>query len=252
MHTSTLAFSRAFNPRRLAILLGTGALAISAMTVGRAYLDIQDSASDRLVELNASYKAAPDLPTLKANSDLVIVGRIVKVDATKLITQTGNDRNVSAPAPAAVNLDPKKAQAEKLQPPAPGLPSKNPVANANLGTPETTYTVQVERSLKGNAPAQISLTQLGGKVTLDTYPGGPKLQRTVEFESDTLMQAGERNVMFLNRAADGTFFVGSGPQGRVSVDPANRVHAIDPHAPALKAHDGADLESFLGSITAAK
>lgn len=252
MHTTTLGFSNALNPRRLAIVLGAGLLALTTAAAGRAYLDLQDSAADRLVEMSASYKAAPDLATLKADSDLVVVGRIAKTGVTQMIHETGNNSNITAPAPAPVTVDGKKANAEKLQPPVPDVAPKSPVANANLGTPVTTFSVLVERAIKGSAPAQISVTQLGGKVTLDTYPGGPKLQRTVEFEGDTLMQPGERHVLFLKRANDGTFFVGSGPQGRLSIDQAGNIHAIDANAPALKAHDGAKLESFLNAVDSAK
>src|SRR5579859_4408102 len=172
MHTTTLALSQALNPRRLAILVGAGMLAVTAMTAGRAYMDIQDSASDRLVEMSAAFKAAPDLATLKADSDLVIVGRVARPGTTQLIHQTGNNPGIKAPAPAAMNLDSKKTDAERLQPPAPGTPSTNTIGNANMGTPQTTYTLQVERYVKGNAQAQISLTQLSGHDTLDTYPGG--------------------------------------------------------------------------------
>jgi hypothetical protein len=66
------------------------------------------------------------------------------------------------------------------------------------------------------------------------------------------MQPGERNVLFLNRAADGSFFVGSGPQGRLAIDKNNTVHPIDAHAPALQAHAGTNLEGFLGAVDAAK
>jgi hypothetical protein len=252
MHTSTLAVSHVFSPRRLAILIGAGLLASASLTAGRAYIEIQDSASDRLVQLDASFKAAPDLATLRDNSDLVVVGRIAREGTTRMVAQTGNNASIGGPAPAPFSVDPKKAEAEKAQPPAPGPSSTTQVGNANLGTPVTTYTVQVERSVKGNAPAQISLAQLGGKVTLDTYPGGPKLQRSVEFEGDTLMKPGERNVLFLNRASDGTFVVGSGPQGRLGIDQTGKVHPIDPNAPALKAHEGADLEGFIGAVNAAR
>src|SRR6266852_4825530 len=187
MHTSRLAFNPALDTRRLAILIGAGILAVAAATAGRTYMDVQSNAADRVVELSAAFKAAPDLATLKGNSDLVIVGRIASQGTTRLVTQSGNS-GITAPAPAALNLDPKKADAQKLQPAAPGVTPGKPIGNANIGTPVTTYSVQIERAVKGKGPTQISLTQLGGKVTLDTYPGGPKLQRTVEFEGDTLMQ----------------------------------------------------------------
>ena len=126
------------------------------------------------------------------------------------------------------------------------------VGNANLGTPITTYTLQLERTAKGNGGNQLTLTQLGGHVTLDTYPGGPKLERTVEFEGDHLMQAGDRAVMFLKQASDGSFFVAAGPQGRLSVDKADKVHPVDDTAPALIGHTGETLEGFLAAVAAAK
>src|SRR5437763_602566 len=139
--------------------------------------------------ITAATARCRNLAALNANSDLVVVGRIARPGTTQMVVQTGNS-GITAPAPAPPSVDARKSDAEKLQPPAPGAADKNPVGNANLGTPVTTFIVQVEQSIKGSAPAQISVTQLGGKVTLDTYPGGPKLQRTVEFEGDSLMQAG--------------------------------------------------------------
>ena len=251
MHTSTLSFSNVLNRQRLAIVIGAGVLALAAATAGRAYLDIQDAAVDRVVELTASFKAAPDLATLKSDADVVVVGHIVGQGTTRLISQSGNS-GTTAPAPAPITLDPKKADAVKLEPAAPGVSTTTTVANANLGTPVTTYTIQVERSAKGSAANRISITQLGGHVTLDTYPGGPKLERTVEFEGDHLMQAGDRAVMFLKKAADGSFFVAAGPQGRLSVDKADKVHPVDDTAPALKGHTGETLEGFLAAVAAAK
>ncbi|MBV9170694.1 MAG: hypothetical protein JOZ81_11475 [Chloroflexi bacterium] len=79
-----------------------------------------------------------------------------------------------------------------------------------------------------------------------------QLHRTVEFEHDTLMQAGDEHVMFLKKATDGTFYVVGGPQGRLSLDKSGKVHPIDPSAPALKNHNGRLLESLVGEVSTAK
>jgi hypothetical protein len=250
MHTANFVFGRRLSPRRLGMLIVAGVLGLVVISVGRIYLGIQDVAADRVVELNASFKAAPDLVTLKNQSDLVVVGRIAAEGTTRMVAQSGNS-DKTAPPPAPPALDPAKADALKQQPAAPQSQVAGAIANANIGTPLTTYVVRVERVVKGNARGEIAVSQLGGKVMLDSFPGGPKLQRTVQFEGDTLMQAGERHVLFLKSAGDGTFFVTGGPQGRLSIDSGGKVHPIDNTAPALRAHAGETLEDFLATVEAA-
>jgi hypothetical protein len=234
------------------MLIAVGTITLFAATIGRAYLEIQAAASDRLVELHASFKAIPDLATLKSQADLVVVGRIARNGTTNRITDSGNSR-ATAPTPPPLDLSDKKANAVKQQP-APAAPPSSTdanIANANLGTPVTTYDVQIERVLKGSsASSQIVVGQLGGKVALDTFPGGPKLQRTVVFEGDTLMNAGERHVLFLKRASDGTFFMVGGPQGRLSIDNTDQLHPIDTTSPAHHGRAGETLDGFIAEFTA--
>jgi hypothetical protein len=248
MLTSSFIFRPILTPRHVVILIAVGAIALGAATIGRAYLEIQATASDRLVELHASYKAIPDLATLKSQADLVVVGRIAQNGTTNLVTQPGN-AGAPAAAPAPFQLSDKKANAVK-QLPAPQSSTDPSVPNANIGTPVTTYEVQIQRVLKGSVTGQINVTQLGGKVSLDTFPGGPKLQRTVVFEGDTLLNAGERHVLFLKRANDGTFFVVGGPQGRLSIDNTDKLQPIDSTAPAHRGRAGGTLEAFIAELGA--
>ncbi len=251
MLTSSFVFRPILTPRHVVVLIAVGTIALGAATIGRAYLEIQAAASDRLVELHASYKAIPDLPTLKSQADLVVVGHIARNGTTKLVTQSGNS-GATAPAAAPLELSDKKAGAVKQKPApvAPPFSTDTNVANANIGTPVTTYEIQIQRALKGSITGQISVTQLGGKVSLDTFPGGPKLQRTVVFEGDTLMNAGERHVLFLKRANDGTFFVVGGPQGRLSIDNTDKLQPIDSTAPAHRGRAGGTLEAFIAELGA--
>jgi hypothetical protein len=250
-------------------MVGAGALAVTAAFAGHQYLEIQDLASDRLVEFSASFKSVPDLASLNRQADLVVIGHVVGDGATHMVIQPGGTPK-AAPPPAQHDITGKKGEALKGQSvlPAPnhvtalgnadgansGLITEGRATNVNLGTPITTFGVTVERVLQGNVAAgsQIKVTQAGGHVALDTFPGGPKLQRTIEFEHDTLMQAGERQVMFLRRANDGSFFVVGGPQGRLTIDQAGKVHPIDVAAPALKGRDGQPLERFVAEHDAAK
>jgi hypothetical protein len=264
-----LTSSFIFRPRRLALMVGAGALAVTAAFAGHQYLEIQDLASDRLVEFSASFKSIPDLASLNRQSDLVVIGHVVGDGTTHMVIQPGGTPK-AAPPPAQPNITGKKGEAltgQSVQPAPghvtalghadgadPGRVTEGRTANVNLGTPITTFEIKVDRVLQGNAAAgsQVKVTQAGGHVALDTFPGGPKLQRTVEFEHDTLMKAGERQVMFLHRANDGSFFVVGGPQGRLLVDQAGNVHPIDVAAPALKGRDGQSLERFVAEHEAAK
>ena len=255
MQPVTLALRPQPHRRQLAVLLGAGVLLASATLVGHAIVDFHDYASDHLVEFSSSYKTIPDVASLTHEADLVIVGKVANDGSTRFFNPPDSAPK-SNPAPQAPSASGKKADALKAEAPgsAPTLGTK--VVNTTHGTPFTTYDVQIERVLHGNANqgAQIVVTQPGGHVTLDTIPGvsPTQLHRTVEFEHDTLMQAGDEHVMFLKKAADGTFYVVGGPQGRLSLDKSGKVHPIDPSAPALKNHNGRLLESLVGEVSAAK
>jgi hypothetical protein len=236
--------------RSAAIIVGTGALAVTAGLGVKSYEDFQAYAAPHTVEFSMSYKAIPDLKTLNQSSELVVVGRVIQ-GSTKLIpfqTETPHAND----APVAPNLPPAKAEALAKNPasgplvPAAATDSVRETRNAGLGTPVTVFDVQIEQVLRGEARegAAIKVTQPGGNLTLDTFPGGPKLQRSVIFEHDTLMQAGERHVLFLTRGADGTYSVAGGPQGRMAVDNGDKLHPIDASAPALKGHAGQTVSSL--------
>jgi hypothetical protein len=241
--------------RQIAILLGAGALAISATLTGRAIMDFQSYASDHVVEFSTSYKSIPDMATLTRQADLVIVGNVVNNGATHFATPS-SAAPASNPAPAAATADGKKADALKSPDAAAQLPAlSGKVVNTIPGTPFTTFDIQVERVLRGQVAAgsQIQVTQPGGHVTLSTIPNvaAADLHRTVEFEHDTLMQAGDKHVMFLQRAGDGSYFVLGGPQGRFSLDRGGKVHPIDPATPASRGRDGQLLETLAGEVRAA-
>jgi len=254
------SFSQAQRPhlraRQIAMLVGAGALVISTALAGRAVMDFHDYASDHLVEFSTSYKSIPDLNTLSRQADLVIVGNVVNNGATHFFTPAGGAPGAN-PAPQAPDAQGKKADALKTSDSLARMPAlSGKVVNTIQGTPFTTFDIKVERVLHGNVAAgsQIVVTQPGGHVTLSTIPGvsATDLHRTVEFEHDTLMQAGDKHVMFLQKANDGTFFVIGGPQGRLSVDRAGKVHPIDPASPAQRGREGQLLESLAGEVNAAK
>lgn len=256
MQTTALALRPQPRPRQIALLLGAGALVAVTALVGRALIDFRDYASDHLVEFSAAYKPISDLATLSRESDLVIVGKIADAGTLHFANQAGGAPS-NNPAPRAPDATGKKADALKTGASVAVAPAPSgKVVNTINGTPFTTFDVQIERVVRGNAKegSHIQLTQPGGHVTLDTIPGvdAAQLHRTVEFEHDTLLQAGEEHLMFLQRASDGTFFVLGGPQGRLSIDKTGKVHPIDVGSPALRGREGQLLESLVTEVESAK
>ncbi len=252
---TTLANSLSLRPqlhvRQIVALFVAGALVTGLALAVHAMIDFQDFASDHLVEFSTSYKSIPDLATLRHQSDLVIVGRVVGDGATRFATPGGTPQ--SNPAPQTADATGKKADALKSDANVAARPAlTGNVVKTIPGTPITTFNIQIERVLQGNVAAgsRLVVTQPGGHVTLDMIPNlsAAQVHRTVEFEHDTLMQSGEQHVMFLQRGSDGTFFVVGGPQGRLSVDRSGKLHAIDPGAPALKSREGQLLESLVNEV----
>jgi hypothetical protein len=255
MLTTSLALRPQLHARQILGLFVAGALVTGLALAAHAIIDFQDFASDHLVEFSTSYKSIPDLATLRHQSDLVIVGRVVGDGTTRFATPAGGTpANNSAPQTADVTG--KKADALKSDANVTARPAlTGNVVNTIPGTPVSTFNIQVERVLQGNTSAgsRLVVTQPGGHVTLDMIPNlsASQVHRTIEFEHDTLMQSGEQHVMFLQRAADGTFFVLGGPQGRLSVDRSGKLHPIDTAAPALRGYDGKLLESLVSEVGSA-
>lgn len=255
MHTPSFISRPRLSLRSAAITLGIGALAVTSGLAVKSYEDFQAYAAPHTVEFSMCYKALPDLKTLNQNSELVVVGRVIQ-GSTKLVPFQAETPHANG-APAAPSLPSAKADALAKEPAA-GLQTVSATSdgdaretrNAGLGTPVTVFDVQIEQVLRGAARegAAIKVTQPGGDVTLDSFPGGPKLQRSIVFEHDTLMQAGERQLLFLTRGADGTYSVAGGPQGRMSVDNGGKLHPIDASASALRGHAGQTVSSLAQAV----
>jgi hypothetical protein len=96
----------------------------------------------------------------------------------------------------------------------------------------------------------VIVNQLGGKVEYPTFPGGPTLKRTLQIEHDALMRPGEEDVLFLARAADGSYSVLGGAQGRFSVDNRGLLGPISLDAEVARAHSGQTLDSLATEVRA--
>jgi len=159
----------------------------------------------------------------------VVVGRVVGDGTTRLLEQS------SQPAGAR---------------PAAASAAGGPTRAKGLGTPLTSYTIEVERVVRGavSPGSKLTLAQLGGKVSVPTFPGGPELKRTVQYEHDTLLNADERHLLFLRHADSTTYYVVGGPQGRLAVDRAGKVHTIGHGSPATQGRDGQLVETLMAEV----
>ena len=124
----------------------------------------------------------------------------------------------------------------------------------SMDTVVTDYTFEISRVIYGSLAqgAHITLTQSGGPIELPTFPGGPTLKRTIQFEHDPLIVKDQEHALFLGLAKDGTYYVVGGPQGRLTVDKAGKVHPIDPSTPALRGRAGTTLESLVLEVQRAR
>jgi hypothetical protein len=231
------------NPRRVALVLGAGALAVAATLAAGRILQIQQRAENRTVEVGATYLAYPSLDALAQRADLIVVGHPVDQGNTHLVAQPAQQATAFQPNPLTAAPG-EKAKLAVGQPPA-TLKGGDP-APPSMDTPVTDFSIEVTRVLHGQVAVgeHVTVSQMGGLVQLPTYPGGPMLKRTIEFEHDTLMAQGQEHVLFLGKAKDGTYFVVGGPQGRLGVDNGGKLHPVDVGAPATRGRTGQTLESF--------
>jgi hypothetical protein len=242
-----LSAARFGNPRRVALVLGTGALVLAAgLTVGRI-VQIQQRAENRKVEIGTSYLAYSSLDSLAQRADLIVVGHPLDQGKTRLVPQPPQQPTAFQPN-TSTNVPGEKSKLSVGQVPA--SPKAGEPAPPAMDTPVTDFTIEVTRVLHGQLAlgAQVTVSQPGGLVELPTFPGGPTLKRTIEFEHDTLMTQGQDQVLFLGKAKDGTYFIVGGPQGRLSVDKGGKIHPIDAGAPATRGRSGQSLESFAGEV----
>jgi hypothetical protein len=237
-------FSARQGIRRLALIAAAALLAIAATLIVMRALEIQRSAANRVVEIGATYRLVPDLKALTRQADLVVVGRVVGNGTVSFVAQPAQQPQPFQPAD--MNGAPQeKADLAKQQSAAPHDAGSDAVKdghkveidNTDPGLPVTTYTIAVAQVLRGQTKpgGQIQVNQAGGIVTLPTYPNGPKLTRTLEFEHDPLMQSDQEQVLFLTQAPDGSYDIVGGPQGRFSVQDG-KVHPVSDEAPVAKGH----------------
>ena len=102
-----------------------------------------------------------------------------------------------------------------VQPPVKGVPD-----GAIADIPTSRVDVTVDKVVRGDVPDTVTLFQTGGQTTIRGT------QSTVVAEGDPAFSAGERYVLFLQRRPDGTYLY-YGPNGRLGVDDANLMHAVD-------------------------
>lgn len=238
--------------RRAALIVAAGALAVTASLTVKSYSDLQARAADRLVIIGTSYRTLPDLPSLTGESQIVVVGKVISQGQTRLEKQPRLRR-----APFIPPTPPEKPRGGQAQPdadrPGAGGDKQNQTLGGDVGEPTTDYTVQVTRVLKGNVrpDTKLVVSQPGGPLELPTYPGGPKLKRTFQFEDDPMMKVGEEHVFFLKRSREGTYFVSGGPQGRFEVS-QGKVKPVAERSPLGKAHADESLDSFAEKVQQAK
>jgi hypothetical protein len=126
---------------------------------------------------------------------------------------------------------------------SPGTTRQVSSGGSGISFPVTTYSVDVERVVRGAPPpgTQIVLAQSGNPIA-----GAPPSA------DDPPLTAGERDVLFLQRADDGTYFLVGGPQGRLTIDAQGNVHTVGAGSPATRGRDGQMLDAFLNDVLTVK
>jgi hypothetical protein len=83
---------------------------------------------------------------------------------------------------------------------------------------QTAYTFQTDFVAKGSSSESraITVTQTGGVID----------GKGEEIEDDPLMRTGDRLLLFLIAAPDGSYYVAGGPQGRLVISATNRVRTL--------------------------
>jgi len=149
------------NPRRVALLVGAGALAIATGLVIGRILQIEQRAENRTVEFSASYQAYATLDALAQRADLIVVGHPIDQGRTHMVAQpvqqsTGFQPNQSTNVPA----DKSKLALGQVQPSAKATEPAPPA----MDTPFTDFNFEVTRVLHGQvaAGAHLTVSQPGG------------------------------------------------------------------------------------------
>ena len=232
--------------------IGVASIAILAAAglvggaIAHAVLEL-DQASSRAVGMSESVRAIPDLGALVRQSDVVVVVRVLDGGTVRVQNQPVVTPAANPPAPQSPPIG-----KSTLPTPLPAVQQQGQISVSRPQTPMTVFKVEIERAVRGNATAgeQLSVVQAGGTISAPVVPGGPVLTQTVQIEDERLMQVGERNVLFLKRAPDGTFFITGQAQGRLTIDAAGKVQAVNPGAPATHTYDGQALDDFLVAVMA--
>jgi hypothetical protein len=175
--------------------------------------------------VQSSSQSAPaisDLPSLTRQSDLIVVGRVESPGTTRQVAQP-------IQTPIGPSIGPTRAGQGQS------------TGSGGISIPIATYTVDVERVARGTTTPRITVTQSGNPI-----PGAPPSG------DDVPLAAGERYVLFLQAAPDGTFFEVGGIQGRLVVDAPGLVHLVGSGSPATRGHDGQSLDAFLSEVSAVK
>lgn len=210
--------------RRCAILLAV--IAASACGVPSTFQSATatGTASAAIsVQNSESAPAIPDLTTLTRLANLVVVGRLASPGVTRQVAQ-----------PIMTPIGPAIGPTRSGQPQSGG---------GGINIPVTSYSVDVERVVRGTPPpgAQLVLVQSGNPIA-----GAPPSA------DDPPLTAGERDVLFLQRADDGTYFLVGGPQGRLTIDAQGNVHTVGAGSPATRGRDGQALDAFLNDVLTVK
>jgi hypothetical protein len=158
--------------------------------------------------------AIPDIATLTYLSSLVVVGRVASAA-------------VSTQAPQSV-----QTPIGQSRPTSPQSPS-------GITVPITTYQVDVERTLRGTPPAQLTVTQIGNPI-----------RNAIPSPDDAPLVQAERYVLFLqpSGSGDGSYAAVGDIQGRLALDAQDRLHVIGSGSPATRPFDGQPLSTLIAAL----
>jgi hypothetical protein len=209
---------------------------------------LTQDAANRDVYIHALYPLIPNLTALTQQSTLVVEGTVLDNGTTTLVDQpvAQPQSSPAKPAPSGPLPGDKGQLIAATHPNAP----TNQAALPDQRLPVTSYTIQIDKVLRGQAPGGNKLTLLltGGPVSYPTFPLGPTLHRTLVFEGNPLLKRADRQVFFLGVNPDGTYYLVGGPQGRLQVTEAG-IHILT-RAPATRGLEGVSESQFSDTIHA--
>lgn len=211
-------------PRLSDMVIGVAALALLSATAC-ASPTTTTTTTQIVPPSSESGLAISDLATLTRQAEVVVVGRVAAPGTTRQVAQP-------VQTPIGPGIGPTRTGQGQLPP-----------GGGGISIPITTYMVDVERQVRG-APlpgTRITVTQSGNPIR-----GAPPSA------DDVPMAAGERDVLFLQSAPDGTFFVVGGVQGRLLIDAQGNVHPVGAGSPAARSHDGESVDALLSEVSAIK